>query len=158
MLGFSASAPAIGAIIYPPDQPPEAVMAAFATKLAARGFRLGGLLQETDFGADGCKCRMEVVELDSGRRFSISQALGGGSKACSLDPAALAEASGALRRAIAGRVDLLIVNKFSKAEKAGRGLAAEMLLAMAEGVPLLTAVPGVLVSEWTAFTGGAANC
>jgi uncharacterized protein (DUF4213/DUF364 family) len=154
MHALSASAPAIGAIIYPPDQPPEAVMAAFATRLAARGFRLGGLLQETDIGADGCKCRMEVVELDSGRRFSISQALGRGSKSCSLDPAALAEASGALRRAIGDRVDLLIVNKFAKAEKAGRGLAAEMLLAMAEGVPLLTAVPGALVGEWAAFTGG----
>lgn len=151
---ISALAPAIGAIVYPPDQPPEQVMSGFAAELSARGFRLGGLLQDTEFGADGCKCRMEVVELDTGRRLGISQRLGGGSQSCSLDPSALADASGAVRRAIADRVDLLIVNKFSKAEKAGRGLAAEMLAAMAEGVPLLTALPGVLVAEWTAFTGG----
>lgn len=151
---ISTPAPAIGAIVYPPDRPPERIMAEFAAELAARGFRLGGLLQDTEFGADGCKCRMEVVDLDTGRRIAISQSLGGGSQSCSLDPTALAEASGALRRAIADRVDLLIVNKFSKAEKAGGGLAAEMLAAMAEGVPLLTALPGVLVAEWAAFTGG----
>lgn len=154
MKNFPASAPAIGAIVYPPDRPPEVLMRQFATELKARGFRLGGLVQETVWGEDGGKCGMEVVELDTGQRLNISQALGVGSGACMLDPAALADASGALRRAIETRVDLLIVNKFSKAEKSGRGLAAEMLAAMAEGVPLLTALPGVLVEEWTAFTGG----
>jgi len=146
--------PAIGAIIYPPDQPPERLLAGFAAELSSRGFAVGGLAQETRQGEDGCKCAMEVVELDTGKRLSISQALGAGSQACSLDPAALAEASGAVRRAIDARVDLLLVNKFAKSEKAGRGLSAEMLAAMAEGVPLLTAVPGVLIDDWTAFTGG----
>lgn len=146
--------PAIGAIIYPPDRPPEALLAAFAAELAARGFRIGGLTQETSHDDDGAKCRMEVVELDTGRRLSITQDLGGGSVSCSLDPSALAEASGAVRRAVAGAVDLLFVNKFSKSEKFGRGLAAEFLDAMVCGVPVLTAVPGVLIEEWTAFTGG----
>lgn len=150
---------AIGAIVYGPDQPPEALLTEFAATLAARGFRIGGLTQDTAHGDNGCKCRMVVTELDTGRRLNLSQDLGGGSNACSLDPAALAEASGALRRAVAAHnsdkpVDLLFVNKFSKSEKAGRGLAAEMLDAMAAGVPLLTAIPGVFVEDWAAFTGG----
>lgn len=146
--------PAIGAVVYPPDHPPEILLAEFAAELAARGFRIGGLAQETGQGEDGCKCRMEVIELDTGRRLSISQDLGAGSNSCSLDPAALAEASGAVRRAVRTGVDLLFINKFSKSEKAGRGLAPEMLEAMAEGVPLLTAMPGVLMEEWINFTGG----
>jgi uncharacterized protein (DUF4213/DUF364 family) len=146
--------PAIGAIVYGPDHPPEKLLADFAAELAARGFRVGGLTQETRSGDDGCKCRMEVTELDTGRRLSLSQDLGDGSSSCSLDPAALAEASGALRRAVAAGVDLLFVNKFSKAEKAGRGLAAEMLDAMVAGVPLLTAIPGVFIEDWVRFTGG----
>lgn len=145
----------IAAIIYAPTAPAEAVMSAFAAELAASGVRLGGLLQETAFGEDACKCSMEVVELDSGRRLSISQALGKGSSSCSLDPSALAEASVAIRRAVASRADLVMVNKFGKAEKAGGGLAAEMLAVMAEGIPLLTAVPQALVADWTSFTGGA---
>ncbi|MGE5478292.1 MAG: DUF2478 domain-containing protein [Bacteroidales bacterium] len=146
--------PAIGAIVYPPEHPPEELLAGFAATLAARGFRIGGLTQSTAAKDDGCICRMEVTELDTGRRLSLSQALGSGSSACSLDPQALAEASGALRRAVAAGVDLLFVNKFSKAERAGRGLAAEMLAAMAAGVPLLTGVPGAFVADWAEFTGG----
>lgn len=145
---------AIGCVIYGPDQPPEALLAEFAATLAARGFRIGGLTQDTRTGDDGCKCSMVVTELDTGRQLSLSQDLGTGSNACSLDPAALAEASGALRRAVASGVDLLFVNKFSKAEKAGRGLSAEMLEAMAAGVPLLTALPGVFMEDWVQFTGG----
>lgn len=146
--------PAIGAIVYPPDHPPEALLSTFAAELSARGFRIGGLAQETVVGDDGCKTRMEVVELDTGRRLSIVQDLGSGSSSCSLDPSALAEASSAVRRAMDSGVDLLFVNKFAKSEKLGRGFAAEMLAAMAAGIPILTAVPGVLMEEWTAFTGG----
>jgi uncharacterized protein (DUF4213/DUF364 family) len=154
MLDPRHAAPLIGAIIYPPDRQPEVLQAAFAQDLQRRGFRLGGVLQTTRFGADGRKTDMDLTDVATGHRLSIRQNLGGGSRSCSLDPAGLAEASGPLRQAIADRVDLLVVNKFSKAERDGGGLAAEMLAAMSEGVPLLTAVPGALVEDWLTFTGG----
>lgn len=138
--------PAIGAVVYPPDSPPESLLAGFAAELQARGFRLGGLA--------GAKSGMEVVELDTGRRLSLSQNLGAGSESCTLDLAAMAEASGAIRRAVADSVDLVLVNKFSKIEKSGKGFAAEMLAAMVDGVPLLTAVPGAYIEDWIDFTGG----
>lgn len=148
------SQPAIGAVIYPPGKPPEDLLARFAAELQARGFRPGGLLQETLRDDTGRKTDMTVTEIDTGRKMSIGQALGKASKACILDSQALAEASGAVRRAIHARADLLFVNKFSKSEMEGEGLSADMLAAVAEGVPVLTAVPGVLIEEWTAFTGG----
>ncbi|EME69102.1 hypothetical protein H261_14895 [Paramagnetospirillum caucaseum] len=148
------SQPAIGAVIYPPGKPPEKLLAEFAAQLAARGFRLGGLLQDTLRDATGRKTDMTVTEIDTGRKLSIGQSLGKESKACILDSQALAEASGAVRRAIETRADLLFINKFSKSEMEGEGLAGDMLAAVAEGVPVLTAVPGVLIEEWTAFTGG----
>lgn len=152
--GTQASQPAIGAVIYPPGKPPEALLAAFAAQLAARGFRLGGLLQDTLRDDTGRKTDMTVTELDTGRKLSIGQALGKAAKACILDSQALAEASGAVRRAIENHADLLFINKFSKSELEGEGLAGEMLAAVAEGVAVLTAVPGVLIEEWTEFTGG----
>lgn len=152
--GTQSSQPAIGAVIYPPGKPPEALLAEFAVQLAARGFRLGGLLQDTLRDATGRKTDMTVTEIDTGRKLSIGQSLGKASKACILDSQALAEASGAVRRAIETRADLLFINKFSKSEMEGEGLAGDMLSAVAEGVPVLTAVPGVLIEEWTAFTGG----
>lgn len=148
--------PAIGAVVYPPDGSVEALLTGFAAELSRRGFRVGGLVQETMRTADGAKCGM-LVELDTGLRRSLNQPLGSGSSSCSLDTGAMAEASGALRRGIASRVDLLLVNKFSKAEKSGGGFAAEMLAAMVEGVPLLTAVPGAFIEDWIDFTGGRAD-
>ncbi|CAA7619442.1 conserved hypothetical protein [Magnetospirillum sp. LM-5] len=146
--------PLIGAIVYPPDRQPEALQAAFARALQARGFTIGGMIQTTRFGEDGRKTDMELTDVATGEILSIRQKLGSGSRSCSLDPAGLAEASAPLRRAIEAKVDLLLVNKFSKAEQAGDGLAAEMLLAMEQCVPLLTAVPAALVDDWHAFTGG----
>jgi uncharacterized protein (DUF4213/DUF364 family) len=148
------SPPAIGAVIYPPGKPPEKLLADFAAQLAARGFRLGGLLQDTLRDETGRKTDMTVTEIDTGRKLSIGQSLGKDSKACILDSQALAEASGSIRRAIESRADLLFINKFSKSEMEGEGLAGDMLAAVAEGVPVLTAVPGVLIEEWTDFTGG----
>ncbi|CAA7614906.1 conserved hypothetical protein [Candidatus Terasakiella magnetica] len=146
--------PAIGAVIYAPGQPPEDLLAEFAAQLKARGFAVGGLLQRTIKGEDGRKTDMRVTEIDTGRELSIGQALGKASKACILDTQALAEASGAVRRAIETRADLLFINKFSKSECEGQGLASEILTAIAEGVPVLTGMPGVLINDWMGFTGG----
>ncbi|OAN48207.1 hypothetical protein A6A04_05145 [Paramagnetospirillum marisnigri] len=146
--------PPIGAVIYAPGNPPERLLADFAADLLARGFKVGGLIQHTQRAEDGRKTDMTVTELDTGRTLSIGQSLGKASKACILDSQALAEASGAMRRAVEGRADLVFVNKFSKSECEGQGLASDMLAAVAEGLPVLTAVPGVLIGEWVDFTGG----
>ena len=151
------AAPIVGAVIYPPNRPPEALLASFAAALKSRGFKVGGLLQHTSFGADGRKADMVLTEIDTGRQLSIAQHLGREAQACMLDSGALADTSAALRRAVAEQADVVFVNKFSKAERDGHGLAAEMLAAMADGIPLILAVPGVLVEEWTAFTGGRAD-
>lgn len=146
--------PRVGAIIYGRSGAPERLVADFAADLVRRGFRVGGVLQRTGFDSDGGKASMDLVEIDSGRVVSIMQDLGQGSAACSLDLGGVAEASGAARRAIAARADLVLINKFAKLERVGDGLAAELLAAMAEGVPLLTAVSGELVEDWLTMTGG----
>lgn len=146
--------PPIGAIIYAPGEPPEQLLAQFAAQLQARGFKVGGLIQHTVRAPDGRKTDMVITELDTGRKLSIGQDLGKASKACILDTQALAEASGAMRRALDSRADVVFVNKFSKSECEGQGLASEMLAAVAAGIPVLTAVPGVLIGQWVAFTGG----
>ncbi|RAU21878.1 hypothetical protein CU669_11290 [Paramagnetospirillum kuznetsovii] len=146
--------PPIGAVIYAPGQPPEQLLADFAGQLLARGFRIGGLIQHTERAEDGRKTDMRVTELDTGRQISIGQSLGKASKACILDTQALAEASGAMRRALEDRADLVFFNKFSKSECEGQGLASDMLATVAEGIPVLTAVPGVLIGQWVEFTGG----
>ncbi|HYD31920.1 MAG TPA: DUF2478 domain-containing protein [Azospirillaceae bacterium] len=149
--------PRSGAIVYGPDMSADALLSDFAHTLAAHGVRVGGVVQRNTRVEAGCAARMELEDVATGRVILISQSLGAGSAACRLDPQGLAEAAMVLRRAVDDRVDLLVVNKFSGQEAAGGGLADEMLLALAEGVPLLTAVATRHLDRWQTFTGGCAD-
>ena len=148
--------PLAGAVIHGPGCSAESLLATFAEQIRARGWRVGGLIQRTRRDATGRKIAMELTELDSGRVVSIGQALGSGAggDACAVDPSAVADSTAALRRAIAARVDLLVINKWSVLEQAGGGLADEMLAAMVEGLPVLTSVQAALLPDWMNFVGG----
>lgn len=148
--------PLAGTVVYPPGRPAETLLAAFADEVKRRGWRVGGLVQRTLRDANGRKLGMELQELDTGQVVSIGQPLGSGAggDACAVDPAAVADSTAALRRAIADKVDLLVFNKWSFLEKGGRGMADEMLEAMAGGLPVLTSVQAPLLQDWWTFSGG----
>ena len=147
--------PKPAAILAKPDSAAAGrQLVGFARKLLAEGLRVQGLVQETQRIA-GKKTTMELVEIDSGKRFSIKQNLGQ-SASCQVDVQGVAEATQALRRALAERPDLVVVNKFSHLESEGQGLAHEMLALMAEEIPLLTTVAPEYLADWERFTGGLA--
>lgn len=144
-----------GAIVAVPGLDAGATLTAFAADLGRRGFAIRGLVQETTRGADGRKTAMTLIDLESGRRIGFTQSLGSGAAGCIVDEGGLAEAAPTLSRAVDERADLVVVNKFSHLEREGRGFHAELLAALAEGVPVLTMVPAEAVADWLAFTGGA---
>lgn len=145
----------IAAILYSPQDNVEAVLIEAAARLGERGVRLGGIIQHDIGGTLNDPCAMELEDLASGARFSLSQELGRGSEACRLDPDALARASMMVRNGIDGGAELVIFNKFGAQEAGGAGLRAEMGVAALAGTPLLTAVGRRFLPEWTEFTGGA---
>lgn len=126
----------------------------FARKLLESGVKVRGLVQETKREA-GRKVAMELVEIDTGQRFSIKQNLGA-SASCQIDTQGVAEATRVLRQALAERPDLVVVNKFGHLESEGQGLAQEMLALMAEGVPVLTTLAPDCLDAWETLTGGLA--
>jgi len=73
---------------------------------------------------------------------------------CSLDTSVLVESSAALRRAIAERVDLIVLKKFGDQEQKGQGLSGEIFTAIAENIPLLIAVPQDALELWKERSGG----
>ena len=99
---------------------------------------------------------MVLRDLDDSQRFTISQNLGAGSVSCCVDPRGVVAAGIVLRRALAERADLVVVNRFGELEAAGGGFSAEMLALMAEGIPLLTIVADKHLEAWRHFCGGAA--
>ena len=144
------------ALIYAPGGSPGALLARFARDLQGRGWQVGGLVQEIHRNAEGYKQEIIGVELDTGRRLRLAQYRGDRRQEteCGFDDGALAEATGAVRRAVAEKADIILIEKFSRREREGQGLFDEILSAMAEGIPTVTAVAGTAVEEWTRFTGG----
>lgn len=143
----------VAAIAYRSEDDIDTILADFGEDLVRKGTAVGGIVQRNTKDDAGKLCGMAVIDLMTGQRIGISQALGSGSGACKLDSAGLAEASRAVREATASDVDLVIVNKFSKQEASGRGLRDEIAAVIASGKPLLTAVPASCLEAWTEFTG-----
>ena len=144
-----------GAVIHGPGSyGVDALLDGFTAELKRRGFRVGGLVQRNHGPGDDCAERMELVDVATGRAYDITQKLGRESQSCRVDPTGVAEASQAIRTAVASGVDLLVVNKFAGLESHGDGLSDEMLTAIAEGNPLLTSVGSRYLNEWQTATGG----
>jgi molybdate transport system ATP-binding protein len=141
------------AVVYRPQDDVDTLLSEFARDLQRSGRRLGGIVQVNGKDADGHKADMRVLDLASGEQISLWQSLGSGAASCKLDPAGLAEAAVAVSRAIAQDLDLIVINKFSKQEAAGKGLRSEFAEAIMSAVPVLTAVPEASLQAWVEFTG-----
>ena len=144
------------AVVYRYDVDDRRALVDFARELADSGCRLGGMVQESVFDAQGRRTRIDSVDLASGERVTINRPgrLPPGSRECTLDTAALADASAPLRRALVERPDLVIAEKFGDQEETGAGLADDILAVIAEGLPILVLVPEPALARWREVTGG----
>ncbi|MEO5338362.1 MAG: DUF2478 domain-containing protein, partial [Magnetospirillum sp. WYHS-4] len=145
-----------GAVLYTRDTADRGLLARFAAELRRRGFKVGGVVQEILLDDAGAKVGMDAVEIDTGRRIAIARPTADqiAEGVCALDLAGLAESTGPVRRAIAEGADLIVVEKFGDRERANKGLADEIMAAMAEGIPTLVAVPAGALEDWLRFSGG----
>ncbi|MEM0946624.1 MAG: DUF2478 domain-containing protein [Pseudomonadota bacterium] len=120
----------------------DMLLAEVALALRARGWPLAGAVQFNPDGARNGKCHMDLHLLASHDVVRISQDLGPLSRGCRLDPEGLEHAAGLAETTLSAptRVRLAIVNKFGKTEIDGRGFRPFIGRALAQGVPVLTAV------------------
>lgn len=128
-------------------------MAEAASRLKARGLRLGGVVQHSEGACESGCLSMELEDLASGARFPISENRGAGAAGCRLDAGGLAAAGGALGAALAGETDLVIVNKFGRQEVLGQGLRQEIAAALLAGLPVLIAVRRDMLPAFRDFAG-----
>lgn len=142
----------VAAVVHAKGCGVDSLLETFVSDLKRRGIRVRGLIQR-NYGI-GCRAKMELIDLDSGDTFQISQCLGPGSSACRLNPDGVAAASMALRQALDKPMDLLVANRYGSIELQGHGLADEMLAAMCAGIPLITSVATPHLDGWRRFTGG----
>jgi hypothetical protein len=139
----SPAALPLAALVHPDDEHAmELLLERVARRLQAAGWRVGGLVHRQDRYANGNK------------RIELSQDLGCASRACSLNPQALAQASAVLREALDDGVDLVVINRFGIVEASGQGFAAEFAAFVEAGTPVLTAVAARHLEDWRRYTGG----
>ncbi|MBE7635397.1 DUF2478 domain-containing protein [Sneathiella sp. P13V-1] len=146
------------AMLYPSGSGDKNTLASFVKAVKAKGYSVGGVLQEQIYDTDGTNIGVDAVAIDTEERFPIvrpsKEDIAAGS--CGLNRSVLTESSIALRRAISKPVDLLIVEKFGEREQLGEGLADDIMSAMSGGIPVIVAVPMSAKQKWTEFTGGLA--
>ena len=145
----------LAAIHYPRGFDIDRLLIDVCVRSARDGWRLGGLVQMTTGERGGnCATTIHVVDLRTQKAFDIWEDRGACAKGCRLDERGLTDAEPAIMQAIADRVDLLIINRFGRAESLGRGLRACFEAALAADVQVLTAVRKPYDDAWNNFHGG----
>jgi TusA-related sulfurtransferase len=137
----------LAAIVYRENEAIDDLLAQARDKIAAHGFRVGGVMQ------DPCGETIHVTLLDTGRRINITQELGACAEGCRLDTSALAEAAGLLAQSLRNPPDLLLIARFGRVELEGGGFLAEIAEAASAGVPTLVGVADTREEGWRAFAG-----
>ena len=125
--------------------------------VAARGIKACGLVQTNSECEHGGKCDMDVQVLPKGRVIRISQSLGREARGCRLDSQALEEAVGLVAAELENGADLMIINKFGKAEAEGRGLRPVIAEALGKGVPVVVGLNAANEAAFDEFSGGMAE-
>lgn len=123
-------------------------------ELRLRGLSIGGILQSSLGPHDQCAQSVLVTDLRSGQAFNIWDDRGTGARGCRLDENGLFNAEPAIMGAISGGADIIVINRFGRAESLGRGLLGCFTAAVQAGVPLLTAVRPPYEEAWQRFHNG----
>jgi len=143
----------LAAIVYDAGFRIDDFLTRVADRLGADRVIMAGVLQENAGDGDGVCSAMTLVDLASRGRFRISQDLGSQAEGCRLDAHGLAEIGALLDRPLGRDVELLMLNRFGKAEAEGGGLRSAFVRAMEAGVPVLTAVRPPYIEAWSKFHG-----
>ncbi|MCP3469156.1 DUF2478 domain-containing protein [Bradyrhizobium sp. CCGUVB1N3] len=140
----------LAALVYSPHQDPDAILRGFAADLNARGLRVVGMVQ-----AGHCAdSSLSAVLLHNGEKLLLAQDLDPAASGCRLDLARLQNAAGRIAETMSHGADLVIINRFGKRERDGRGLAYLIKRALDSDIPVVIAVSDDHFAHWIKFAGG----
>jgi nucleoside-triphosphatase THEP1 len=140
----------LAALVYVADQDPDAVLRDFAADLKAQGLRVVGLVQ-----AGQCAdSSLSAVLIHSGEKLLLAQDFDPAASGCRLDLGRLENVGARVAEALEAGADLLIVNRFGKRERDGKGLSHLIERALDSDVPVVIAVSNERFAEWIRYAGG----
>lgn len=143
----------VAAIVYADTVFPETAFAELVERCRGRGLSLAGVLQHRISAAPERRCDVVLEDLSTGHRTALFEDRGTGASGCRLDVAALADATARIEGNLEDAPDLLVLNKFGKAECDGGGLLELIASAIGRGVPVVIGVPRRNIEPWRSFAG-----
>jgi hypothetical protein len=142
----------LAALVYDRDQDPDQILREFASDLKASGYRAVGLVQLGHHCTDTPKLSAMLVH--TGEELPLFQNLGACSTDCRLDVGQLLDAGAQVASAIDQGADLVIVNRFGRQEREGKGLSYLVEHALSADIPVVIAVPSHRFADWIRFADG----
>ncbi|ADZ70556.1 DUF2478 domain-containing protein [Polymorphum gilvum] len=144
----------LAGIVFDRKFPIDALLRQVAGQLRSDGLDLAGVIQTTGTDAD-CLDRSVCLEgLRERWQVPVLQDRGRFASGCRLDPGAIADVAGRLEADCARGADLLVVNRFGRAESEGHGLRTVLERALCAGIPVLIGVRADYAEAFEAFHGG----
>lgn len=150
----------LAALVYDVNDDPDAILRDFAADLNAHGARAVGMVQ-TGQCADSS---LSAVMVHSGEMVLLAQppspdttSLGTtspGATSCKLDLSRLQDAGARVADALAAGADFVIINRFGKRERNGKGLGFLIERALNADIPVVIAVSRSSFADWITFAGG----
>jgi Protein of unknown function (DUF2478) len=141
----------LAALVYDKHQDPDEILRDFAADLNGRGHRAVGLVQ---LGHHCVNAKLSAMLVHTGEELPLFQDLGSCSAGCRLDVGQLLGAGQQIADAIDQGADLLIVNRFGRQEREGKGLSYLMERALSADIPVVIAVPSHRFADWIKFADG----
>ncbi|WP_213773143.1 DUF2478 domain-containing protein [Bradyrhizobium sp. dw_78] len=142
----------LAALVYERDQDPDRILRDFAADLKRRGYRAVGLVQTGHHCLDAPKLSAMLVH--TGEELQLFQDLGSCATGCRLDVGQLLDAGSQVASAIDQGADLVIVNRFGRQEREGKGLSYLIERALSADIPVVIAVPDNRFADWIKFADG----
>jgi len=140
----------LAALVYEDDQDPDTILRDFAAELNASGRRVVGMVQ-TGQCADSS---LSAVMVHSGEVLLLAQPATSPGGGCKLDLSRLQDAATLVAGAIETGANLVIVNRFGKRERNGKGLARVIERALDADIPVVIAVASANFADWIKFADG----
>jgi hypothetical protein len=140
----------LAALVYGVNQDPDAVLRGFADEVKKQGFRPAGLVQ-----AGQCAdSSLSAVLVHSGEKLLLAQDFDPAATGCRLDLGRLQDAGARVAAALETGAGLLIINRFGKRERDGKGLGFLIERALGANIPVVIAVSQERFAEWIKYAGG----
>lgn len=150
---LAGNAQAVAAIVYANEAYPDEGFKTLVERCRALGLSLAGVVQHRTFEGGDRRCDVVLEDLASGHRTALFEDRGSGARGCRLDQAALAEATARVEGSLEQVPQLLVLNKFGKAECEGGGLRDLIASAIDRGIPVVIGVPERNLEAWRSFAG-----